>query len=74
VSGEARDAAVLLGASEALMDSVGVAFGPAEQRLREIVLSELRESQSSEQNEELLRSGRGVEVEDAITLARSFLE
>jgi predicted ATPase len=74
VSADARDAALLLGASEAVMDSVGVAFGPAEQRLREIVLSELRESQSSEQSEELLRSGRGVEVEDAVALARSFLE
>jgi predicted ATPase len=74
VNAEARDAAVLLGASEALMDSVGVAFGPAEQRLREIVLSELRERQSDQQNEELVGSGRAVDVEHAVALARRFLE
>jgi serine/threonine-protein kinase PknK len=72
-SSDGRDAAVLLGAAEAVMEAAGVTFGPAEERLRAIVLSELRGRYPEPEIEELVGSGRGVEAEDAVALARSYL-
>jgi predicted ATPase len=72
-SSDGRDAAVLLGAAEAVMEAAGAAFGPAEERLRAMVLSELRGRHPEPEVEDLVRSGRGVEAEDAVALARSYL-
>jgi hypothetical protein len=72
-SSDGRDAAVLLGAAEAVMEAAGVTFGPAEERLRAIVLSGLRVRYPEPEIEELVGSGRGVEAEDAVALARSYL-
>jgi predicted ATPase/class 3 adenylate cyclase len=58
---DGRDARLLLGAAEALMDEAGATFGPAEQRLRELVLSELDEEPAE------------AEVEAAVALAREYL-
>jgi predicted ATPase/class 3 adenylate cyclase len=68
------DAALLVGAADGIMDSVGVAFGPAEQRLRGLVLSELRDRHPEAKVEELLHSGRDLDVEEAVGLARSYLD
>jgi predicted ATPase len=58
------DAAALLGAADAIMDSVGVAFGPAEQRLRSRVLAQLGEQEPEEE----------VGAEEAVALAREYLD
>jgi predicted ATPase/class 3 adenylate cyclase len=71
---EGRDAARLVGAADALMDAGGVEFGPAEQRLRGLVLSELRERHTNGEVEELVQSGRAVGVEGAVALARQYLD
>jgi hypothetical protein len=55
------------------MYSAGVAFGPAEQRLRSLALSELREQHPEAEVEDLIHSGRDVGVEDAVALAQRHL-
>jgi non-specific serine/threonine protein kinase len=58
---DGHDATLLLHAAEALMDEAGATFGPAEQRLRELVLSQLGEE------------GADAGVDDAVALAREYL-
>jgi predicted ATPase len=70
---DGREAALLVGAADATMDAAGAAFGPAEQRLRSLVLSELRARQSEEEVDEAVRRGRFVDVDDAVALARTYL-
>jgi hypothetical protein len=73
-SSDGRAAGRLVGAADATMESVGVAFGPAEQRLRGFVLSELLAQQSEAEIEELIHSGRTIDADDAVALARKYLD
>jgi predicted ATPase len=63
-SSDDRDATALLGAADAIMDAVGVAFGPAEQRLRSMVLAELGEQEPAAE----------IGPEDAVAIARRHLD
>jgi hypothetical protein len=67
-------AATLLGAADGAVESADVTFGPAEQRLRELVQSKLEERCDSRDLEELLRSGRELSFDDAVSLARRYLD
>jgi len=67
-------AAVLLGAADGAVEAAGVTLGPAEQRLREWTLSKLRERCDPGELEESLRSGRELPTDDAVSLARKYLD
>ena len=69
-----RDAAVLLGASESAVESSGAAFGPAEQRLRKWTLALLETRIDGGELERALDNGRGLAADDAVSLARQFLQ
>ena len=68
------NAARLLGAAEAAVESAGAALGPAEQRLRHWTLSVLDDRLSPAELEEALRSGRALDADDAVSLARQYLD
>jgi non-specific serine/threonine protein kinase len=69
-----RDAAFLVGAADGIMDAAGAVFGRAEQRLRSMSLSVLREQYADVEARELVGLGRALEVEDAVALARQYLD
>jgi predicted ATPase len=71
---EPREALLLLGSGEAAVHSAGAALGPAEQRLREWVLAPLRERLGPDDVEKGLESGRSLSIEDAVLLARGYLD
>jgi len=71
---EPREALNLLGAGEAAVRSAGAALGPAEQRLREWILVLLRERLGPHELEMALESGRSLSSEDAVSLARVYLD
>jgi predicted ATPase/class 3 adenylate cyclase len=73
-SREPATAATLLGAADGAVESAGVTFGPAEQRLREWVLSQLEGHIDPGDLEEFLRSGRALSMADAVSLARRHLD
>jgi predicted ATPase len=68
------EALVLLGAADAAVDSAGAALGPAEQRLREWALSLLHGRVEARGFEEALQRGRALSIEDAVNLARKYLD
>ena len=70
---EPPDAARLLGAAEAAVESAGAALGPAEQRLRDWSLSLLRERLGPAELQECLQSGRELDPTEAVSLARRHL-
>jgi predicted ATPase len=67
------DAARLLGAAEAAVESAGAALGPAEQRLRDWTLSSLREGLGPAELQECLHLGRELDPTEAVLLARRHL-
>jgi tetratricopeptide (TPR) repeat protein len=71
---EPREALLLLGSGEAAVHSAGAALGPAEQRLREWVLAPLRERLGADDVEKGLEAGRSLSIEDAVLLARGYLD
>jgi predicted ATPase/class 3 adenylate cyclase len=73
-SSDPAAAAVLLGAADGAVKAAGVTLGPAEQRLREWILSKLEERIDASDLEESLQSGRELPIDDAVSLARQYLE
>ena len=71
---EPRDAVVLLAAADAAVESAGATFGPAEQRLRKRVLSLLCEQPEPARLEQTARPGGGLAPDDAVSLARGYLD
>jgi predicted ATPase len=70
---EPPEAARLLGAAEAAVESAGSALGPAEQRLRDWTLSLLRERLGAAELQEFLQLGRELDPIEAAWLARRHL-
>jgi predicted ATPase len=70
---EAPEAARLLGAAEAAVESAGAALGPAEQRLRDWTLSLLRERLGDAELQEFLQRGSELDPTEAVSLARRHL-
>jgi predicted ATPase len=68
------DAARLLGAAEAAVESAGAALGPAERRLRSWTITVLEKELASPELERELQSGRALELEKAVSLARQYLD
>ena len=68
------DAVRLLGAAEAAVESAGAALGPAEQRLRIWTLSLLDERLGPAELQDCLQAGRALGTEDAVSLARQYLD
>jgi len=68
------DAAHLLGAVEAAVESAGAALGPAEQRLRSWTITVLEKELALPELERELQSGRALELEEAVSLARQYLD
>ena len=56
------------------MASAGVTFGPAEQRLRDWMLSKLEERCDPRDLEESMLSGRALPMDDAVSLAQRYLD
>ena len=71
---DSRAAAVLLGAADSALEAVDVTLGPAEQRFRELTLSKLRDRCNPGDLEESLRLGRELPTDDAVSLARKYLD
>ena len=67
-------AAVLIGAADGAVESAGVTFGPAEQRLREWVLSGLDGRWDAAEVEQSIRAGRALSIAEAVSLARRYLD
>jgi predicted ATPase/class 3 adenylate cyclase len=74
VSSEPTAAATLLGAADGAVEAAGVTFGPAEQRLRQWVLSQLDSRFDSGGLEESLQTGRALTIDGAVTLAHQYLD
>ena len=70
---EPLDAARLLGAAEAAVESAGAALGPAEQRLRDWTLALLRERLGHAELQEFLQLGRELDPTEAVSLAQRHL-
>jgi predicted ATPase/class 3 adenylate cyclase len=68
-----REACLLLGAAERVVESAGARLGPAEQRLREWVLSRVRQPLSPTERDESVQAGRGLSLDEAVSLARTYL-
>jgi predicted ATPase/class 3 adenylate cyclase len=71
---EPREALVMLGSGEAAVESAGAALGPAERRLREWILSPLRQRLGADEVEKGLGSGRSLSIENAVLLARRYVD
>jgi predicted ATPase/class 3 adenylate cyclase len=69
-----RAAATLLGAADGTVEAADVTLGPAEQKLRTWVLSELAGCCDPRDLEEFLQSGRALPMDDAVSLAREYLD
>jgi predicted ATPase/class 3 adenylate cyclase len=67
-------AASLLGAADGAVASAGVTFGPAEQRLRDWILSKLEERCEPRDLEASMLSGRALPMDDAVSLAQRYLD
>ena len=68
------DSARLLGAAEAAVESGGAALGPAEQRLRSWTIAVLEKQLAPPELQEALESGRAMELDGAVSLARHYLD
>jgi hypothetical protein len=64
----------LLGAADGAVESAGVTFGPAEQRLRRWVLMRLDERIDRGALEQALQTGRALPIGDAVRLAQQYLD
>jgi predicted ATPase len=71
---EPREALILLGTAEAAVQSAGGTLGPAEEKLREWVLTLLRERLGPAELEEGLQAGRALPMQDGVLLARKYLD
>jgi predicted ATPase len=67
-------AATLLGAADGALEAAGVTFGPAEQKLRAWVLSELAGRCDPREVEASMLSGRALPMDDVVSLARQYLD
>src|SRR5439155_13170116 len=67
-------AARLMGAAAALLESINGSYGPSERRLHVQTLASVTLSLGEEMAERLQAEGRAMEVEQAVELARKFLD